>query len=115
MSAADPNVAEQQRRYREFLDLMPLTINLAGLPTSDGRRKVLHRRADRDTTVRTPPRVQTGATVRPRADYALNSEIHASFANRGASRTMTLLRMHLTGERTFPAEFDRRGTFENLR
>ena len=36
MSAADPNVAEQQRRYREFLDLMPLTINLAGLPTSDG-------------------------------------------------------------------------------
>jgi len=37
MSAADPNVAEQQRRYREFLDLLPLTINLAGLPTSDGK------------------------------------------------------------------------------
>ena len=35
MSSADPNVAEQQRRYREFLDLMPLTIALAGLPTSD--------------------------------------------------------------------------------
>lgn len=31
----DQNVAEQQRRYREFLDLMPLTIALAGLPTSD--------------------------------------------------------------------------------
>ena len=35
MSSADPNVAEQQRRYREFLDLMPLTIALAGLPHSD--------------------------------------------------------------------------------
>lgn len=29
----DPS--EQQRRYREFLDLMPLTIALAGLPASD--------------------------------------------------------------------------------
>jgi hypothetical protein len=35
MSTADPSVADQQRRYREFLDLMPLTISLAGLPTSD--------------------------------------------------------------------------------
>lgn len=35
MSAADPTVAEQQRRYREFLDLLPLTITLAGLPASD--------------------------------------------------------------------------------
>lgn len=35
MSSADPTVADQQRRYREFLDLMPLTIALAGLPTSD--------------------------------------------------------------------------------
>ncbi|MDA0833728.1 MAG: hypothetical protein O2955_05235 [Planctomycetota bacterium] len=31
---ADPN--ELQRKYREFLDLMPLTIALAGLPHSDG-------------------------------------------------------------------------------
>ncbi len=30
---ADPAV--QQRRYREFLDLMPLTLALAGLPQSD--------------------------------------------------------------------------------
>jgi hypothetical protein len=37
MSSGDPNVAEQQRRYREFLDLMPLTIALAGLPASDGK------------------------------------------------------------------------------
>ena len=35
MSTADPSVADQQRRYREFLDLMPLMITLAGLPTSD--------------------------------------------------------------------------------
>lgn len=35
MSTGDPNVAEQQRRYREFLDLLPITISLAGLPTSD--------------------------------------------------------------------------------
>ena len=35
MSNADPSVADQQRRYREFLDLMPLTIALAGMPASD--------------------------------------------------------------------------------
>ena len=35
MSTADPNVAEQQRRYRECLDLLPLTTSLAGLPPSD--------------------------------------------------------------------------------
>ena len=34
MSSADPSAADQQRRYREFLDLMPLTIALAGLPAS---------------------------------------------------------------------------------
>ena len=28
-------VNEQQRRYREFLDLMPLTLALAGLPPSE--------------------------------------------------------------------------------
>lgn len=32
---ADPAV--QQRRYREFLDLMPLTLALAGLPRSEGK------------------------------------------------------------------------------
>ena len=26
-----------QQRYRQFLDLMPLTMALAGLPTSEGR------------------------------------------------------------------------------
>lgn len=34
----DPN--EIQRRYREFLDLMPLTLALAGLPHSDSGRYV---------------------------------------------------------------------------
>lgn len=28
-------VNEQQRRYREFLDLLPLTLSLAGLPSSE--------------------------------------------------------------------------------
>ena len=30
-----PDANEQQRRYKEFLDLMPLTLELAGLPKSD--------------------------------------------------------------------------------
>lgn len=29
---------DQQRRYKEFLDLLPLTLALAGLPTSEGGR-----------------------------------------------------------------------------
>jgi hypothetical protein len=33
---ADPN--EVQRRYKEFLDLLPLTLSLAGLPSSDHGR-----------------------------------------------------------------------------
>lgn len=33
---ADPN--DLQRKYREFLDLMPLTLALAGLPASDHGR-----------------------------------------------------------------------------
>ncbi|MCA9027867.1 MAG: hypothetical protein KDA86_21845 [Planctomycetaceae bacterium] len=33
---SDPN--EQQRRYREFLDLLPLTLALAGLPHSETGR-----------------------------------------------------------------------------
>jgi len=33
LTVADPN--EVQRRYKEFLDLLPLTMNLAGLPPSE--------------------------------------------------------------------------------
>ncbi len=29
---------EQQRRYKEFLDLLPLTLALAGLPASESGR-----------------------------------------------------------------------------
>jgi hypothetical protein len=29
--------SDLQQRYRQFLDLLPLTISLAGLPTSEGR------------------------------------------------------------------------------
>ncbi len=33
---AEPS--DQQRRYKEFLDLLPLTLSLAGLPTSEPGR-----------------------------------------------------------------------------
>lgn len=33
-----PDASEPTRRYREFLDLMPLTIALAGLPHSEPGR-----------------------------------------------------------------------------
>ena len=35
MSDAKPDPADVQRRYKEFLDLLPLTLSLAGLPSSD--------------------------------------------------------------------------------
>lgn len=38
MSTDNADVQQQQRRYREFLELMPLTLSLAGLPTSDTGR-----------------------------------------------------------------------------
>ena len=36
MSTTDEE--QLKRRYREFLDLMPLTIELAGLPLNNGQR-----------------------------------------------------------------------------
>lgn len=38
MSDAQSSQNEQQRRYREFLDLLPLTLALAGLPVSEPGR-----------------------------------------------------------------------------
>ena len=39
MADAPPNPnADIQRRYRDFLDLLPLTVALAGLPQSDSGR-----------------------------------------------------------------------------
>jgi hypothetical protein len=39
---SEPNpsaaAADQQRRYRELLDLLPLAVSLAGLPHSEGTR-----------------------------------------------------------------------------
>lgn len=35
MNEPNAQAADQQRRYREFLDLLPLTIALAGLPASE--------------------------------------------------------------------------------
>jgi hypothetical protein len=36
---SDPSspAADLQQKYRQFLDLLPLTISLAGLPPSEGR------------------------------------------------------------------------------
>jgi len=36
--AENPAQNEQQRRYKEFLDLLPLTLALAGLPASEHGR-----------------------------------------------------------------------------
>ena len=33
-----PDPSDQQRRYKEFLDLLPLTLSLAGLPPSEPGR-----------------------------------------------------------------------------
>lgn len=35
MSNVEQSVEDRQRRYREFLELMPLMISLAGLPASE--------------------------------------------------------------------------------
>jgi len=32
-----PASSDLQQKYRQFLDLLPLTVSLAGLPTSEGR------------------------------------------------------------------------------
>lgn len=36
--SSDPQQSDQQRRFREFLDLLPLTLALAGLPHSEHGR-----------------------------------------------------------------------------
>ena len=37
MADQPPSASDLQQKYRQFLDLLPLTISLAGLPTSEGR------------------------------------------------------------------------------
>ena len=46
-----------QQKYRQFLDLLPLTISLAGLPTSEGRLFSEEQIEARATTVRLAYRV----------------------------------------------------------
>ena len=37
MAEPAPQAPDLQQKYRQFLDLLPLTIALAGLPPSEGR------------------------------------------------------------------------------
>jgi hypothetical protein len=37
MADQSPSSNDLQQKYRQFLDLLPLTISLAGLPTSESR------------------------------------------------------------------------------
>ena len=37
MADIAPNADQIQQKYRAFLDLLPLTVSLAGLPVSEGR------------------------------------------------------------------------------
>ena len=46
-----------QQRYRQFLDLMPLTLALAGLPVSEGRLFSEEQIEGRSITVRAAYRV----------------------------------------------------------
>ena len=49
--------ADLQQRYRQFLDLLPLTISLSGLPTSEGRLYSEEQIEARAITVRAAYRV----------------------------------------------------------
>jgi len=51
---AEPSNAghDVQQKYRQFLDLLPLTLSLAGLPPSDNRLYTKEQIEARATTVR---------------------------------------------------------------
>ncbi len=49
--------AALQQKYRQFLDLLPLTLNLAGLPTSEGKLFQSEQIEARALTVRAAYRV----------------------------------------------------------
>lgn len=55
--ADQPNPSDLQQKYRQFLDLLPLTLSLAGLPTSEGRLFSEEQMEARATTVRAAYRV----------------------------------------------------------
>lgn len=51
------NANDLQQKYRQFLDLLPLTVTLAGLPTSEGRLYSEEQIEARGITVRAAYRV----------------------------------------------------------
>jgi hypothetical protein len=56
-----PNAAaDLQQKYRQFLDLLPLTITLAGLPVSEGRLFSEDQIEARAMTIRAAYRVARG-------------------------------------------------------
>ncbi len=57
MADAAAPAPDLQQKYRQFLDLLPLTLALAGLPTSEGRLFSEDQIEGRGMTVRTAYRV----------------------------------------------------------
>jgi hypothetical protein len=55
--ADQPAAADLQQKYRQFLDLLPLTIALAGLPASEGRLFSEEQMEARGITIRAAYRV----------------------------------------------------------
>ena len=55
--ADQPAAADLQQKYRQFLDLLPLTITLAGLPASEGRLFSEEQMEARGITIRAAYRV----------------------------------------------------------
>lgn len=57
-----PAPAELQQKYRQFIDLMPLTLALAGLPCSEGRMFSEDQLEARAMTIRLAYRVARNVT-----------------------------------------------------
>lgn len=62
MSDAPLQAAELQQKYRQFLELLPLTTSLAGLPTSEGRLYSEEQLEARAITVRLAYKVARNVT-----------------------------------------------------
>jgi hypothetical protein len=58
--ADQPTANDLQQKYRQFLDLLPLTLALAGLPMSEGRLYGEDQIEGRAITVRMAYRVARG-------------------------------------------------------
>lgn len=62
MSDQTTPAADLQQRYKQFLDLLPLTLSLAGLPTSEGRLYSEEQIEGRAITVKAAYRVARSVT-----------------------------------------------------